>query len=210
MFAAIQNDKIIYCYENELLCEAFARGFQSVDELRLWESELPRDDFGVPIRPEAPFEIRRLEGALLEEYLQLAREGYRPGEIRLRSSDAAESEGNSSPAAESVNGEIHNAISANENQSEDEAEFPIAAAVVRTQRFAPDTAALARRQQRVAWDAVREERNALLDKSDKYMMPDYPIDDTRRAQWRDYRAQLRDVTNDFASPEAVEWPPPPE
>ena len=37
-------------------------------------------------------------------------------------------------------------------------------------------------------------RNALLDETDKYMMPDFPIDEYKRILWQEYRQYLRDIT----------------
>ena len=66
---------------------------------------------------------------------------------------------------------------------------------------------------------LREERNHLLDKSDRYVLPDYPHDsDEIRQAWLNYRQQLRDLPAN--SPEAkidletgeligVTWPTPP-
>jgi hypothetical protein len=39
---------------------------------------------------------------------------------------------------------------------------------------------------------LRQQRNSLLDASDKYMVPDYPISDELRAEWKAYRQALRD------------------
>lgn len=42
---------------------------------------------------------------------------------------------------------------------------------------------------------VRAKRNALLDATDKYVsIPDYPIDESTRAQYIEYRQYLRDYT----------------
>lgn len=41
---------------------------------------------------------------------------------------------------------------------------------------------------------LREERDPLLDKTDRYALPDYPHDsDEIRQAWLDYRQQLRDL-----------------
>ena len=46
----------------------------------------------------------------------------------------------------------------------------------------------------LAFDKLREERNALLSQSDKYMTPDYPYLLTKHKQgWIDYRLALRDL-----------------
>ena len=59
----------------------------------------------------------------------------------------------------------------------------------------------------------REERNTLLDKSDKYMTQDYPLQQNIE-YWREYRRALRDLPS-TAQPilggdgnlTGVEWPP---
>jgi len=61
----------------------------------------------------------------------------------------------------------------------------------------------------------REERNALLDKSDKYMTLDYPHRLELDIQnWKDYRRALRDLPrtarptlDEDANLKDVEWPP---
>jgi len=54
-----------------------------------------------------------------------------------------------------------------------------------------------------AWDAVRVERGALLAGSDWTQVADAPVD---AAAWAVYRQKLRDVPQDFASPDDVVWP----
>lgn len=54
-----------------------------------------------------------------------------------------------------------------------------------------------------AWAAVRAERDALLAACDWTQVADAPVD----AQvWADYRQALRDVPQDFASPDEVVFP----
>jgi hypothetical protein len=61
----------------------------------------------------------------------------------------------------------------------------------------------------------REERNALLDKSDKYVTPDYPHRLELDIQnWKDYRQALRDLPrtarptlDEDGNLTGVEWPP---
>lgn len=48
----------------------------------------------------------------------------------------------------------------------------------------------------VIW-AYRENRNVLLDETDKYMNPDYPITDEQREEMRVYRQALRDAPSSF-------------
>ena len=54
-----------------------------------------------------------------------------------------------------------------------------------------------------AWDAVRGERDRLLAASDWTQVADAPVD---AAAWAAYRQTLRDVPQDFASPDEVVWP----
>lgn len=42
---------------------------------------------------------------------------------------------------------------------------------------------------------ILEHRDTLLSNSDKYMLPDYPISDAKREEWKIYRQKLRDLTN---------------
>ena len=62
---------------------------------------------------------------------------------------------------------------------------------------------------------LREERNDLLEKSDKYMIPDYPHGlEIDIQNWKRYRQHLRDLPG-MSSPDldedgkltGVEWPP---
>jgi hypothetical protein len=59
------------------------------------------------------------------------------------------------------------------------------------------------------WLLLRKERDVRLTESDKYMLPDYPIDETTRAQWTSYRQALRDLPEVTANPASPEWPVPP-
>ncbi|MCR9141853.1 MAG: phage tail assembly chaperone [bacterium] len=203
MFAAIQNEKIIYCQSNELLCEAYARGFQSIDELREWEAGLPQDNRGCPVLPEAPFRIQRLEGALLEEYQALEREGYRAGEIRFVDVPPATPD---SEDSEEIADEFEASDTGRDSNT---APGALSDSGAPHRRLVPDETALERRRLRQVWDGVRVRRNELLDQSDKYMMPDYPIDDVTREAWRGYREALRNLTQNAKDPATVEWPRPP-
>ena len=46
----------------------------------------------------------------------------------------------------------------------------------------------------VSLDLLRIKRDELLKKCDFYLIPDYPISETEKAQWRTYRQALRDIT----------------
>lgn len=56
---------------------------------------------------------------------------------------------------------------------------------------------------------IRQIRNKMLDKSDRYMVSDFPLSEETRALWRQYRQELRDITNQSGFPETVTWPTPP-
>ena len=48
----------------------------------------------------------------------------------------------------------------------------------------------------IAYDHLRFERDELLSKTDKYVLPDYPhANDSIRNQWLIYRQGLRDITS---------------
>ena len=55
----------------------------------------------------------------------------------------------------------------------------------------------------VTWDMVRSKRNELLSASDWTQLADAPVD---KATWATYREALRDITETFATPDAVVWP----
>lgn len=59
----------------------------------------------------------------------------------------------------------------------------------------------------LTWDAVRSKRNALLAASDWTQLADAPVD---KDAWATYRQSLRDITETFATPDAVVWPTKPE
>ncbi len=58
----------------------------------------------------------------------------------------------------------------------------------------------------LAWDAVRAERDRLLSASDWTQVADAPVD---QQAWAVYRQALRDVPQDYATPDEVVWPTPP-
>ena len=69
----------------------------------------------------------------------------------------------------------------------------------------------------MAYDLLRIERDELLIESDKYSLPDYPhANDTIRNGWLTYRQELRDITSQTPTIDAVTgeitgvtWPTPP-
>lgn len=58
---------------------------------------------------------------------------------------------------------------------------------------------------------IRQERNILLDQTDKYMTIDYPhASNEAKQRWLDYRQALRDLPANTEDPENPVWPVPPE
>lgn len=47
------------------------------------------------------------------------------------------------------------------------------------------------------WQALRIKRNVLLQETDKFMLPDFPIDTKTRGLYREYRQYLRDCPKLF-------------
>jgi hypothetical protein len=56
------------------------------------------------------------------------------------------------------------------------------------------------------WAAVRAERDRLLAESDWTQVADAPLTAADKQAWADYRQALRDVPQDFGSPDEVVWP----
>lgn len=59
-------------------------------------------------------------------------------------------------------------------------------------------------------DAARTQRDGLLAASDWTQLADTALDDTAKVLWQSYRQALRDVPQQTAFPDTVEWPSPPE
>lgn len=53
---------------------------------------------------------------------------------------------------------------------------------------------------------IRQKRNAHLSESDKYMMPDYPITEEKKDEWKAYRQALRDITLRTDFPYQIDFP----
>ncbi len=60
------------------------------------------------------------------------------------------------------------------------------------------------------WDSIKLRRNALLLESDWTQVPDSPLTAEVKEDWALYRQALRDLTDDFASPDDVVFPDKPE
>jgi|DEB0MinimDraft_4_1074332.scaffolds.fasta_scaffold23598_1 hypothetical protein len=56
------------------------------------------------------------------------------------------------------------------------------------------------------WDDIRRERDRLLAACDWTQVADAPVDSSA---WAVYRQALRDVPQDYATPDEVVWPTPP-
>ena len=53
---------------------------------------------------------------------------------------------------------------------------------------------------------AREKRNALISATDYMAMPDYPLDEERKAAVLAYRQALRDVPEQAGFPRQIDWP----
>ena len=53
---------------------------------------------------------------------------------------------------------------------------------------------------------IRAQRDAKMNRSDFYVMPDYPSDVQSLALVKEYRQKLRDITKQQNFPDSVEWP----
>lgn len=60
------------------------------------------------------------------------------------------------------------------------------------------------------WQIVRQERARLLSASDWTQLPDAVLTTDERTAWQNYRQALRDIPQDFATPEDVTFPTQPE
>lgn len=56
------------------------------------------------------------------------------------------------------------------------------------------------------WDEYKKRRNALLQMSDKYTLPDFPISEEDRALVLKYRQDLRVMFENVASPSQLVFP----
>lgn len=58
----------------------------------------------------------------------------------------------------------------------------------------------------LTWDDIRMRRDGLLNSCDWTQIADAPLTAPEKAQWTAYRAELRNIPQDFDDPEDVEWP----
>ena len=61
-----------------------------------------------------------------------------------------------------------------------------------------------------AWEKIRKERNQLLKDSDYIMVSDAPVTTEKKEEWETYRQVLRDIPQDYDSPDEVVYPDKPE
>ena len=60
-------------------------------------------------------------------------------------------------------------------------------------------------------EMLREERDELLQETDKYIVADFPhASEEAKQAWLDYRQSLRDLPANTTDPENPVWPTPPE
>ena len=60
------------------------------------------------------------------------------------------------------------------------------------------------------WKIIRAERDKLLKESDYLILADAPVDETQKQEWTTYRQVLRDIPQDYDSPDEVVYPDKPE
>ena len=60
------------------------------------------------------------------------------------------------------------------------------------------------------WKIIRAERDKLLKGSDYLILADAPVDETQKQEWTTYRQALRDIPQDYDSPDEVVYPDKPE
>jgi len=60
------------------------------------------------------------------------------------------------------------------------------------------------------WKIIRAERDKLLRESDYLILADAPVDETQKQEWTTYRQSLRDIPQDYDSPDEVVYPDKPE
>ena len=60
------------------------------------------------------------------------------------------------------------------------------------------------------WGEIRAKRNQLLKDSDYIMFPDITISAEKKEEWETYRQSLRDIPQDYDSPDEVVYPDKPE
>lgn len=67
------------------------------------------------------------------------------------------------------------------------------------EQFAPPIVSL-------SWDDIRRQRSGLLAACDWTQITDTPLTDAQVDAWADYRQALRDIPQNFDTPDDVVWP----
>jgi hypothetical protein len=60
------------------------------------------------------------------------------------------------------------------------------------------------------WKIIRAERDKLLKGSDYLILADAPVDETQKQEWATYRQALRDIPQNYDSPDEVVYPTKPK
>lgn len=58
------------------------------------------------------------------------------------------------------------------------------------------------------WEQIKVQRDKLLQQCDWTVLPDSPV--SNQSDWLTYRQALRDIPQDFTTPEEVVWPTTPQ
>jgi len=56
------------------------------------------------------------------------------------------------------------------------------------------------------WDSVRKKRNGLISETDFIVMPDYPINSIKLAEFEAYRQELRNIPQNQNDPDNIIYP----
>lgn len=62
----------------------------------------------------------------------------------------------------------------------------------------------------IKWEMIRKARDQDLSASDYAAMPDYPMLETNKLIFAEYRQKLRDIPDQGEDPDAVLWPSKPD
>ncbi|MBA1295353.1 hypothetical protein G7025_18500 [Pseudomonas lurida] len=62
----------------------------------------------------------------------------------------------------------------------------------------------------IKWEMIRKARDQDLAASDYAAMPDYPMLDSHKAIFAEYRQSLRDIPDQGEDPDTVLWPTKPD
>lgn len=59
------------------------------------------------------------------------------------------------------------------------------------------------------WTYIRSKRNALLRMSDWTQLPDVNLSEATKLAWKEYRQALRNIPQNYSTPQVIVWPTPP-